>query len=397
MILSGTCGCTGGPMRLRTHVPRERCLVKAPWAAFKPETDQERRTANCRCVRERQSEHLDARAERLQPAPPPLPPQDGTERLSAIQIYSVGGERLCEPGFDSGAALGGPELVRKLKARVQESTGIPRWEQRLLVDASWRHATLVRIQVPHVLVKLTERVEAGCQLNGTPNSKVTYTGNFAVASHHAAKADLASFKLACSQGPQFKYKLHPNLVKLAWNDENRLVLREGKSLNQYFGTLGDALTLMKWQTKNSNTSFLPVTLVCTFHSSALHAKTVVEVELKDASLAVEGVCISFTRGVTPASIREVGETSSHVSVEASHGSQRQLRWQIPQLDASADKHNLELCAPVGAAPIKPVSFTALVRSRVMCPIDIQGCYNRDTKEQLTCGCEKEQTYNVSLG
>jgi len=214
-----------------------------------------------------------------------VPPQDGTERLSVLQIYSVSGEQLCEPAIDAGVALSGPEIVRKLKARLEELTGIPRWEQQLLVDATWRHATLVRIQVPLVLVKLTEHVEASCQLDGTINGEVTYTGSFQLASHDSVKADLASFKLACPEGPQFKYKVHPGLERLLWNDEKRLVVREGRSFNTsfnpYSGTLDSAPKLIKWQAKNSNLSNLPLTLSCTFDNLGPHAKTVVQVELKD--------------------------------------------------------------------------------------------------------------------
>jgi len=265
------------------------------------------------------------------------------------------------------------ELVDRLKLLVQERAGIPKCEQRLVVDASWQHATVVRV-APQLLVEVQEDIKGEIQVDGTPSGEVACTGKLVLYPLESMRASLGALGIA-PRDQRFKYKVHPALSKQAWEEGLLAPRRPGDDWASV------PSPLIKWQRKSSGQDLVPVAL------SYLRADGLasLELELKDPAIVLEDLHIQWPLGC------EVSVVSADIGEASSHGTQ--LTWQIPQLSTSARRGRLELRAPTGSGPMRPVHLEAASRGRTTNPIEVLECSERETMEPVGFACERLQLYD----
>jgi len=331
----------------------------------------------------------EALAERSQAPPPPLPQESIIG--STVQIRSLGGALLDEVVVDdqwaSGGKLDSHDLVRKLKSLLQERLGIPVCEQRLIMDESWQHATMVRVVAPPaLLVKREEKVAVEFQADGTLCGEAICNGSFEVTSLDA-KAGPANFRFT-PKDPQWKHKVHPFMKRAAFAEEDLLTpvhpSNPSRCLQLYRPT-----PLLKWHLKSDNTDSLPVSLFFSATHSTHGTRSVLEVELKHDNLVIEDVRISFSPSVG---------SPSNVDVDIGEVTRRgtQWLWQVPAFNANESKGRLEFCAAADAMSMAPIVFKAMSRCHALNPIELIECYNQETEERIVVESEAIQTYEIVL-
>merc|ERR1719265_3008262 len=121
---------------------------------------------------------------------------------------------------------------------------------------------MIRLAPPLLLVKIEEKIDVEFQADGTLYGEVVCTGSFELTSLDA-KAGLVSFRIT-PKDPRFKHKVHPNLSKKAFEEEDLLTVRSpSRRFSLYHPT-----PLLKWQLKSNSLDSLPVSLFSsTTHST----------------------------------------------------------------------------------------------------------------------------------
>merc|ERR1712061_289143 len=109
-------------------------------------------------------------------------------------------------------------------------------------------------------------------------SEAVCNGSFEVVALDA-KACLATFKLK-PKASHFKYKVHPNLSKAAFQEEDLLCVRDPSKHVR----LGHPTPLLKWQLKSNDISLLPFSLSYSATSSTQGSRAILEMELKNKSI-----------------------------------------------------------------------------------------------------------------
>lgn len=319
-------------------------------------------------------------AERAEPAPPNLPETEGLP--SSVSIYSIGGFLLTEvaldPSWMASDDADAQNLVQKLKSVLLDRVGVPICEQRLIVEDSWLHATMVRMSPPPLLVKVEESTTAELHADGTLIHEAVCSGSFEVTTLGAAKANRASFKLT-PKDANFKYKVHPNMCRASW-ESDLLKFRDARFAFQQY----KPLPAIKYQLKSGEADVLPVGLARSIDGAAANLK----VELKNKSIIVEDVRIKFPQAAEPLSIcANIGEAwfqDAHV------------HWHIPTLDLREGEGRLELRRADESGLITPVSFSATSRHATW-PVEILDCYSEEGLQQLELARENVHKYAFTLG
>lgn len=193
-----------------------------------------------------------------------------------------------------------------------------------------------------------------------------------------------SFRIT-PKDPRFKHKVHPNLSKKAFEEEDLLTVR---SPSHRF-SLYRPIPLLKWQLKSNNPDSLPVSLFSSATHSTHGTRFVLDMELKHNDVVIEDIRISFpSSGIPPSNVNvDIGEAIF---------CNTQLLWQVPALNANDRKGRIEFCVAADAMPMAPVAFEAFSRTHVLKPIEILECYTQETEERIEFECETIQTYSIVL-
>eukprot|EP00931_Biecheleriopsis_adriatica_P049945 TRINITY_DN28904_c0_g1_i3.p1 TRINITY_DN28904_c0_g1~~TRINITY_DN28904_c0_g1_i3.p1 ORF type:complete len:438 (+),score=64.37 TRINITY_DN28904_c0_g1_i3:57-1370(+) len=372
VLLQSTCACTKGPMHLR-HGPCLKCVksqkVRVPIYPL------------CSCPvcngegegqEQRREQLLETLAVRAEPVPPKFPA--GATLPVSVSVYSISGQLLTEAVVDSvtrtGDDVDSRHAVHKLKSQLVDITGIPRSSQRLVVDDSWLHATLVQVPAPMLLVKIEESTSADLCCDGNLAYEAACHGKLEVTVLDAVEAGRAVLKLTP--------KVHPSLNKVSFN-AGILALRDrAADFRQCHPT-----PLLKWQLKSKEADFLPVRLACSVDA----AQAILDIELNDENIIIEDLRITLTQTVEPLSISvDIGEAWFQGM---------QVQWHIPALDLRASKGRLKLRGTGEVFSITPVSFSAS-STHIKWQGDILECYSDRGLHRLELVCERVHKYTFTI-